>query len=339
MEDQHNQQPTREPWQRWLVDSLNAGGGAWGWGLIMAIIALLCWMLLPSLVLMKSRLPSVTLYCAQDEVFAEPMLKEFTRQTGIRVRAVYDSEAVKTVGLANRLLAERSHPQCDVFWGNEELRTRQLAAQGVWRETNGWIALGYRSRRVVVNTNSLPLAQAPRSLLDLTNVAWRGKVALAYPLFGTTAAQFAALRQFWGEARWETWCRALQANQPFVVDGNSVVAKFVAKGEAWIGLTDSDDLAAEQHEGAPVAALPMTDETLLIPNTVAVIRGAPHPAAAQNLVEFLHSPEVMKQLVAHQALEGADPARVGVKTLRPDWTGLLADLEPTMAKLKEIFLR
>lgn len=279
------------------------------------------------------------LYCAQDEVFAEPLLKQFTARTGVRVRAVYDSEAVKTVGLANRLLAERAHPQCDVFWGNEELRTRQLAAQGVWRETNGWSALGYRSRRVVVNTNYLPLAQAPRSLLDLTNAAWRGKVALAYPLFGTTAAQFAALRQFWGEARWEAWCRALQANQPFIVDGNSVVAKFVAKGEAWIGLTDSDDLAAEQHEGSPVEALPMTDETLLIPNTVAVVRGAPHPAAAQRLVEFLQSPAVVKQLVSHQALEGADPADVGAKTLRPDWTRLLADLEPTMAKLKEVFLR
>ena len=288
---------------------------------------------------MKSRLPSVTLYCAQDEVFAEPLLKQFTAQTGIRVRVVFDSEAVKTVGLANRLLAERAHPQCDVFWGNEELRTRQLAAQGVWRETNGWSALGYRSRQVVVNTNFLPLAQAPRSLLDLTNAAWRGKVALAYPLFGTTAAQFAALRQFWGEARWETWCRALQANQPFIVDGNSVVAKFVAKGEAWIGLTDSDDLAAEQHEGAPVMALPMGDETLLIPNTVAIVRSAPHPAAAQKLVEFLRSLEVMRQLVAHQALEGADPADVGVKTLRPDWARLLADLEPTMAKLKEVFLR
>jgi len=310
--------------------------GRWvEWLFVVAVVGVTGWLALN----LNSELPSVVLYCAQDEAFAEPLLKQFTAQTGIRVRAVFDSEAVKTVGLANRLLAERAHPQCDVFWGNEELRTRQLAAQGVWRETNGWSALGYRSRRVVVNTNFLPLAQAPRSLLDLTNAAWRGKVAFAYPLFGTTAAQFAALRQFWGEARWETWCRGLQANRPFIVDGNSVVAKFVAKGEAWIGLTDSDDLAAEQHEGAPVMALPMSDETLLIPNTVAVVRNAPHPAAAQKLVEFLQSQAAVKGLVAHHALEGADPADVGVKTLRPDWARLLTDLEPTMAKLKEVFLR
>ena len=46
------------------------------------------------------------IYTSQDQQFAEPVLNEFTKQTGIRVRAVYDSEAVKTVGLAQRLIAE-----------------------------------------------------------------------------------------------------------------------------------------------------------------------------------------------------------------------------------------
>src|SRR5204862_2527601 len=96
-------------------------------------------------------------------------LSRFRAGNGIKVRAVYDSEAVKTVGLANRLLAERSHPQCDVFWGNEEMRTRQLAAQKLFRETNSWTAFGYRTRRTVINTNKLSVDLAPRSLLELTN--------------------------------------------------------------------------------------------------------------------------------------------------------------------------
>src|SRR5439155_16195437 len=106
----------------------------------------------------------VVVYCAQDRVYAEPIFRDFEKAAGIKVRAVYDSEAVKTVGLANRLLAERSHPQCDVFWGNEEMRTRQLAGQNVFRETNGWAGFGYRTRRVVINTNRLSLAAAPRAL-------------------------------------------------------------------------------------------------------------------------------------------------------------------------------
>src|SRR5213594_764923 len=146
-----------------------------GWPIVIVIIGMLAGVLLPLLAGIKSK-RTVVVYASQDQVYAEPILADFTKQTGIKVRAVYDSEAVKTVGLANRLLAERSHPQCDLFWNNEELRTRQLAAQNIFRETNAWTALGYRSRRIVINTNLLALPAAPRSLMELTNGAWRGKI-------------------------------------------------------------------------------------------------------------------------------------------------------------------
>jgi len=293
----------------------------------------------------------LVVYAAQDQVYSEPILREFEKETGIKVKAVYDSEAVKTVGLANRLLAERDHPQCDVFWGNEEMRTRQLAAQGVFRETNGWAAFGYRSRRMVINTNfvagaELPLGQdaqqrvptAPISLLELTNETWHSKVALAFPQFGTTATHFHALKQLLGAERWLAWCRGLAANKPFVVDGNSVVVKFVGRGEAWIGLTDSDDIAAAQREGAPLAALPLNAESLLIPNTVAVIRNSPHPANAQRLFEYLRRPEIAEKLVLANALESATGESTATP-LKPDWTALLRDLEITTKQLNEVFLR
>ena len=78
----------------------------------------------------ENRSNQVVVYAAQDQVYAEPIFESFTRETGIRVLPLFDSEAVKTVGLANRLLAEKSHPQCDVFWGNEEMRARQLGGAG-----------------------------------------------------------------------------------------------------------------------------------------------------------------------------------------------------------------
>src|SRR5580693_2985320 len=129
----------------------------------------------------KKEASTVVVYTSQDEVFAEPIFREFEAQTGIQVRPVYDSEAVKTVGLVNRLLTEQSNPQCDVFWNNEEFRTRQLAAHDVFRPTNGWTHLGYRTRRLVINTNLLSAANGPRSFSDATNALWRGKAALAYP--------------------------------------------------------------------------------------------------------------------------------------------------------------
>ncbi len=314
----------------------------WGW-LIIPAIALLAALLLPALSSAKRKAQEasgrvVVVYAAQDQVYAEPILREFEKETGIKVKAVYDSEAVKTVGLANRLLAERSHPQCDVFWGNEEMRTRQLAAQGVFRETNSWAAFGYRSRRIVINTNKLAMADAPKSLLELINATWRGKIALGFPQFGTTATHFHALKQLWGEERWLVWCRSLAENKPFIVDGNSVVVKFVGRGEAWIGLTDSDDVFAGQREGLPIAMLRINEEQLLIPNTVGVVRDAPHPANAQKLFAYLQFPEVAKTLVRANALESPMPA-AKTSTLKPDWEGLLRDLETTTRQLNEIFLR
>jgi iron(III) transport system substrate-binding protein len=330
--------------------------------LFIGLVAISTALLLGSLSCKKSASrDAVVIYAAQDQVYAEPILRAFEQETGLRVKAVYDSEAVKTTGLANRLLAERNHPQCDVFWGNEEMRTRQLAAQNVFRETNGWAAFGSRSRRIVINTNFInvvgtrstasqtspekngtgwnpSLPAAPASLLELTNEIWRGKVALAFPQFGTTATHFHALKQHWGEETWLAWCRALAANQPFILDGNSVVVKFVSRGEAWIGLTDSDDVFAGQREGAPITMLPINEEQLLIPNAVGVIRNAPHPENAQKLFAYLQRHEVVEKLVTAKALEDAT-YRTDATTIKPDWDVLLRDLETTTTQLNEIFLR
>src|SRR3954470_12285982 len=108
--------------------------------------------------------PEVVVYTSQDRVYAEPVFAEFTRHTGIRVKPLFDTEAAKTVGLASRLLAEKSHPQCDLFWNNEELRTWQLEARDVV-ETN-WLSLGYRARRLVLNTNRLPVRTIPSTAAD-----------------------------------------------------------------------------------------------------------------------------------------------------------------------------
>ena len=61
----------------------------------------------------------VVVYAALDREFSEPILDRFTADTGISVRAVYDKESTKTVGLTNRILGERKKPQCDLFWNNE----------------------------------------------------------------------------------------------------------------------------------------------------------------------------------------------------------------------------
>ena len=311
-------------------------GNQVGWILLAVLVVLLLSMFdFPFL----SSKRTVIVYTSQDQEYAEPIFKEFTKQTRIEVRAVFDSEAVKTVGLVNRLLAEKNHPQCDVFWNNEEFRTRQLEKAGVLREKNAWDSFGFRERRLVINTNQLTNPNCPRTLVALTNDACRGKIALAYPFFGTTATHFLALRQIWGEERWLNWCRALIANKPFLVDGNSVVVKLVARGEAWIGLTDTDDIRAAQREGLPVEGIDLRDENFFIRNTVAIIRNAPHPEAAQKLFDYLKGPEVHQKLLAAGAVEGFAARQATITPPTIDWDKLLQSQEETVAQLKQIFLR
>jgi iron(III) transport system substrate-binding protein len=73
----------------------------------------------------------VVVYTSLDKVFSEPVLQEFEKQTGIKVKAVYDSEATKTTGLVNRLIAEKKAPQGDVFWNSKTCRTIILKQKGV----------------------------------------------------------------------------------------------------------------------------------------------------------------------------------------------------------------
>lgn len=280
----------------------------------------------------------VVVYSSQDQVFAEPIFREFTRQTGIEVRPVFDTESAKTAGLANRLRLERSNPQCDVFWSNEELHARLLLEEGVL-SSNGWRTVGYRTRRIVLNTNQLAGMAAPKNLLELTNAAWRGKFAMAYPLFGTTGLHLQALRQSWGEPLWKQWCEGVVRNGAKIVDGNSMVVKLVGNGEVVLGLTDSDDVAAGQAQGFPIRALDPGPEMLAIPNTVALVQGAPRPLYAEALGAFLAKPETLHILVAAHALESASFEAAPTGLLKMRWSETTQAMKDAATFLQQLFVR
>jgi len=73
----------------------------------------------------------VVVYTSLDKVFSQPVLEEFENKTSIKVKAVYDSEATKTTGLVNRLIAEKDSPRADVFWNSETGRTIVLKQKGI----------------------------------------------------------------------------------------------------------------------------------------------------------------------------------------------------------------
>ena len=86
-----------------------------------------------------------------------------------------------------------------------------------------------------------------------------------------------------------------------------------------------------------IEALPLGQGSMLIPNTIAVMRGAPHPNEAQRLFDYLQSEHVRALLIAASALEGH--AMTNGVGLTVNWQHLLAEMEEATATLREVFLR
>jgi iron(III) transport system substrate-binding protein len=75
--------------------------------------------------------PAVVVYVSHDQVFSEPILKDFDKDAGIKVLAVYDTEETKSAGAMNRLIAEKNNAQADVYWANEPIRAEVLRQQKI----------------------------------------------------------------------------------------------------------------------------------------------------------------------------------------------------------------
>lgn len=261
----------------------------------------------------------VVAYVSLDEMFSRPILDAFTEETGIAVYAVYDTEAAKTTGLVTRLLAERGRPRADVFWNNEVVQTIMLARDGIlekyvsptaagvpaqFKDPQGfWTGLAARSRVIIYNTKLV--STPPRSVQDLLRPDWRGKACIANPLFGTTASHAAALFAV-NDDQAKAFFNKLKENEIAIVAGNAVVRDMVGRGDYAWGITDTDDAHGGTLDGLPIEWLFPDQEgqgTLLLPNTVALLKGAPHAEDARKLIDYLLSPKVQEKLAQSRSLQ------------------------------------
>jgi len=265
---------------------------------------------------------TVTVYVSTDRVFSEPVLREYERRSGVMVNAVYDTEETKSTGLANRLLAEKSRPQADVFWSNEPVRTLVLKSREVlasYRSPNAkgipealvdpegfWTGFSARMRVIAYNTRTVMSNDAPQSIFDLADPNWRGQVAMADPRFGSTSFHVAALYAIAGDEKMDDFFRRLKANGVRIVDGNSVVRDLVARGDVKVGLTDTDDVNVAVENGQPIAMV-LPDRNGLgvpvMPNMVSLIANAPHGEEARKLIDYLLSADVERQLAQSEAVQ------------------------------------
>ncbi|MBM4401651.1 MAG: extracellular solute-binding protein [Candidatus Cloacimonetes bacterium] len=316
----------------------------------------------------KTDTNQVIIYVSHDQDYSEPILKDFEAQTGIKVKAVYDTEATKTTGLVNRLIAEKDNPQADVFWNNEVSRTIVLKREGVLepyispnaadipnlhKDAQGyWTGFAARARVLLVNTDLVE--EAPETLEELTDSQWKDNVTLANPLFGTTASHATALFVLWGDKKAEQYFADLKENGLVIAESNGQTRDMVADSEIMVGFTDTDDANDAISDGKPVKVI-YPDQgkgqmgTLIIPNSVMLVKDASHPENAKKLIDYLLTPDVEEALAFSKAAQMPLHPNVSRPENVPDvseihamsvsWEEVAEKLPAALEFLQELFLR
>jgi iron(III) transport system substrate-binding protein len=162
-----------------------------------------------------------------------------------------------------------------------------------------WTATAARPRVLAYDPQNIPRPEVPGRWEDLANPDIAPHVAYANPLFGTTRGHVAAMMALWGPERTRDHLRRLREHGAQILDSNSATVRAVMDGRARFAATDSDDVYAARKSGAVLDYVypDMGDGgTLLVPSSVALIKGGAAPDAARRVADFLASAEVERRL-------------------------------------------
>ena len=248
----------------------------------------------------------VVIYTTVDQIFSDPILKDFEKQTGIKVKAVFDTEETKSTGVLNRLIAEKNNAQCDVFWSGDPIRTIVLKNKGItkpyiskgakdippiFKDALGhWTGFSARARVLIYNKTLLKQEDVPGSIIDLTKDKYKAKFTIANPLFGTTTFHIAALYSLLGDAKTEQFLEDIKNNQVLIATSNGDVKKRVISGQIACGLTDTDDAFEALKESKNIGMVFLDQDgigSLIMPNTVSLINHAKNEINGKKLIDFL----------------------------------------------------
>ncbi len=299
----------------------------------------------------------VVVYTSVDQIFSEPILKDFENETNITVKVVYDTEETKSTGVLNRLIAEKDNAQCDVFWSGDPIRTIVLKNKGIILPYKSdvandidlaykdsayyWTGFSARARVLIYNKDLLNGTNIPQSIFDLTKEQYRAKVAIANPLFGTTTFHISAIFTALGKEIAKQFMTDLKNNEVVIATSNGDVKKRVMQGEVFCGLTDTDDAYEAIKESANIGIVFLDQDgigSLIMPNTVNLIKNSPNSENGKKIIDYLLSRETEAKLAQSCAQM---PLHKGVEIPKdvPSLDNIIpmkVDYDKTSRKLEEI---
>ena len=296
----------------------------------------------------------VNVYSYRQPYLIEPLLKEFTQETGIKVNVIFAEK-----GLIERIEAEGRNSPADVLLTVDIGNLTQAAASGIaqpirsdaldaaipeaYRAEDGeWLGLTRRAR--VVYASKERVKQDSITYEELADPKWRGKICVRSGQHPYNVALIASMIANHGEAWTEEWLKGVKANLARKPAGDDrLQVKGVYAGECdiaigntyYMGVMLKNEKEPEQKEWAQSVRI-------LFPNSAdrgthvnvsgaILAKYAPHKDNAVKLVEFLAS-DKGQQLYAEANNEY--PVKDGVP-----WSPLVkswGDFKPDPISLNDI---
>ena len=145
---------------------------------------------------------------------------------------------------------------------------------------------------ILFNTELVKANDVPKTLDDLLDPKWRGKITIPDPTRHTTTAQFLRnLEQIKGD-KWLDYVKALAKQKPLLVESLAPVTTAIIKGEAHVGITYIKYV--KQYKG-PVDYV-LQDKYLADPNYLALSAKTTRPNAAKLYIDFATSAVGQKEI-------------------------------------------
>lgn len=296
----------------------------------------------------------VNVYSYRQPYLIEPLLKQFTDETGIKVNVIFAEK-----GLIERIQAEGRNSPADVLLTVDVANLTQATSAGIaqpvssplveaavppaYRASDGqWIGLTRRAR--VIYASKERVEQDAITYEELADPKWRGKICMRSGQHSYNVALIASMIAHHGEQWTEKWLKGVKANLARKPAGNDrLQVKGVYAGECDLALGNTYYMAAMlTDEKEPEQKAWAESVNIVFPNTedrgthinisgAVVAKYAPHKENAIKLLEFLAS-DKGQQMYAEVNYEY--PVKEGVP-----WSPLVkswGDFKPDPIPLDEI---
>lgn len=286
--------------------------------------------------------------CSQDHrtplVIYSPHGRDLLTMFEKRFEALHPDIDVRWLDMGSqdvydRVRSERANPQADVWFGGPSLILAQAAGDSLldchppaWAEAipargrgagDCYVAAYETPALFLYAERVVPAAQAPQDWDDLLAPKWKDKIIIRDPVAsGTMRAVFGyiiarGLQQGGDTGAGFAWLRRLDGQTKVYEQNPSLVSEKIARQEGLVTIWDLPDVLISRRRGMPVGYVFPKSGTVVIPDGIAVVRGAKHLDAARAYVDFVGSPEM--QLAAAREVFRL-PARQDLPAdSLPDW--------------------